>query len=155
MAMTMRLHIVSAEELIFSGTATMVSAPAEMGEVGVHPRHAPMITRLKPGRLVVHLQHGKQMSFVVSGGILEVLPHVVSVLVESALRADDLDEAAKLAATQRLVREQDARHAEFDYARAQSALADSISHLREGPRVAARRNVQAPKGVSERDEKHR
>jgi len=144
MAMTMRVHVVSAEELIFSGVGTMVCAPAEMGEVGILPRHAPLVTRLKPGRLLVRLQHDEEMSFVISGGILEVLPHVVSVLVESAVRADDLDEAAKLEATRRLAREQDARRADFDYARAQSALADSIARLREGPRVSAKRDAHAP-----------
>ena len=96
MAMTIHVDIVSAEAAISSGSATMVFAPAEMGEVGIAPRHTPMLTRLKPGEVRVQTDDGKEQSFYVSGGMLEVQPHVVTVLSDTALRAKDLDEAAAL-----------------------------------------------------------
>ena len=101
MAMTLHVDIVSAEAEIFSGTATMVFAPAEMGEVGIAPRHAPLLTRLKPGEVRVQTQEGDELSFFVSGGMLEVQPHVITVLADTAIRADDLDEAQALEAKER------------------------------------------------------
>ena len=82
MAMTLHVDIVSAEAEIFSGTATMVYAPAEMGEVGIAPRHAPLLTRLKPGEVRVQTQEGEELSFFVSGGMLEIQPHVVTVMLK-------------------------------------------------------------------------
>ena len=84
MAMTLHVDIVSAEAEIYSGTATMVFAPAEMGEVGIAPRHAPMLTRLNPGEVRVQSQEGTEQSFFVSGGMLEVQPHIVTVLADTA-----------------------------------------------------------------------
>ena len=91
---TIRVDIVSAEAEIFSGDATMVVATGELGELGITPRHAPLITRLKPGHVDVVLESGERQQFYVSGGILEVQPQVVTVLADTAARAADLDEAS-------------------------------------------------------------
>jgi len=130
MAMTLHVDIVSAEAEIFSGTATMVFAPAEMGEVGIAPRHTPLLTRLKPGEVRVQTQDGEEQSFFVSGGMLEVQPHVVTVLADTAIRATDLDEAQALEAKQRAERMLKDKIAEIDYAKAQAELAQSIAELR-------------------------
>jgi F-type H+-transporting ATPase subunit epsilon len=98
MTTTIRCDIVSAEEEIFHGEVTMVVASGEMGELGIAPRHAPLITRLKPGKVVLTLADGERKYIVVSGGILEVQPQVVSILADTAVRAEDLDEAKVQAA---------------------------------------------------------
>ena len=98
MSTTIRCDIVSAEEEIFHGDVTMVVASGEMGELGIAPRHAPLITRLKPGKVVLTLADGEKKYLVVSGGILEVQPQVVSILADTAIRAEDLDEAKVKAA---------------------------------------------------------
>ena len=130
MAMTIHVDIVSAEAAIFSGTATMVFAPAEMGEVGIAPRHTPMLTRLKPGEVRVQIEGGEEQSFYVSGGMLEVQPHVVTVLSDTALRAKDLDEAAALAAKERAEKLLADNPTDIDYAKAQAELAESVAQLR-------------------------
>ena len=130
MAMTLHVDIVSAEAEIFSGTVTMVFAPAEMGEVGIAPRHAPLLTRLKPGEIRIQLADGSEQSFFVSGGMLEVQPHVVTVLADTAIRAHDLDEAAAVEAKERAERMLADKHADIDYAKAQAELAQSIAQLR-------------------------
>lgn len=127
--MTLHVDIVSAEAEIFSGTATMVFAPAEMGEVGVAPRHAPLVTRLKPGEVRVQTQEGEELSFFVSGGLLEVQPHVVTVLADTAIRADDLDEAQAQEAKVRAEKMLSDKTADIDYAKAQAELAQSIAQL--------------------------
>jgi F-type H+-transporting ATPase subunit epsilon len=129
MAMTLHVDIVSAEAEIFSGTATMVFAPAEMGEVGVAPRHAPLVTRLKPGEVRVQTQAGDELSFFVSGGLLEVQPHIVTVLADTAIRADDLDEAHAREAKARAEKMLSDKSADIDYAKAQAELAQSIAQL--------------------------
>ena len=129
MAMTLHVDIVSAEAEIFSGTATMVFAPAEMGEVGIAPRHAPLVTRLKPGEVRVQTQEGNEMSFFVSGGMLEVQPHVITVLADTAIRADDLDEAQAMEAKGRAEKMLSDKSADIDYAKAQAELAQSIAQL--------------------------
>jgi F-type H+-transporting ATPase subunit epsilon len=131
MAMTMHVDIVSAEAAIWSGTAHFVSAPAEMGEVGIMPRHNQLITRLKPGEVRVKPEGGgDDIFFYVSGGILEVQPHVVTVLADTAARARDLDEAAAIEA-KRLAEEALAnQQADFDYAKAQAELAEAVAQLR-------------------------
>ncbi|MBB4132783.1 F0F1 ATP synthase subunit epsilon [Xanthomonas sp. WHRI 8391] len=91
---TIRCDIVSAEKEIFHGEATLVVATGELGELGIAPKHAPLITRLKPGKVVVTTASGEQLDFAISGGILEVQPQVVTVLVDTAVRAQDIDEAA-------------------------------------------------------------
>ena len=101
MANTIQVDIVSAEGEIFSGAATMVFAPAVLGEIGIAPRHAPLLTTLKPGEVRVQTPDGEEQFFYVGGGALEVQPHLVTVLADTALRARDIDEAAALAAKQR------------------------------------------------------
>jgi F-type H+-transporting ATPase subunit epsilon len=129
MAMTLHVDIVSAESEIFSGTATMVFAPAEMGEIGIAPRHAPLLTRLKPGEVRVLDQHNTEQSFFVSGGMLEVQPHVVTVLADTAIRADNLDEAQALEAKERAEKLLSEKSADIDYAKAQAELAQSMAQL--------------------------
>ena len=129
MAMSLHIDIVSAEAEIFSGTATMIFAPAEMGEVGIAPRHTPLITRLKPGEVRVQTQEGEELSFFVSGGMLEIQPHVVTVLSDTAIRATDLDEAQALQAKERAEHMLADKSADIDYARAQSELAQSMAQL--------------------------
>jgi F-type H+-transporting ATPase subunit epsilon len=98
MASTIRCDIVSAEAEIFHGEATLVVATGEQGELGIAPRHAPLITRLKPGKVVVTQPGGEQLDFAISGGILEVQPQVVTILADTAVRAEDIDEASVRAA---------------------------------------------------------
>ena len=129
MAITMHVDIVSAEAEIFSGTATMVFAPAEMGEVGITPRHTPLLTRMKPGEVRVQSSDGEEKSFYVSGGMLEVQPHVVTVLADTAIRADSLDEAQALEAKERAEKLLADKTADIDYAKAEAELAESIAQL--------------------------
>ena len=98
---TIHVDIVSAEGEIFSGEASMVFAPAVMGEIGIAPRHAPLLTTLKPGEVRVQTAGGDEQFFYVSGGAIEIQPHLVTVLADTALRAKDLDEAAAIQAKQR------------------------------------------------------
>jgi F-type H+-transporting ATPase subunit epsilon len=128
MAMTMHVDIVSAEEEIFSGAVEMVFAPAVMGELGILPRHAPLLTQLKPGEVRIRVG-GEEQFFYVSGGMLEVQPHVVTVLADTALRAKDLDEAAVLQAKERAELALRDKTSEFEYARAQSELAEAVAQL--------------------------
>jgi F-type H+-transporting ATPase subunit epsilon len=128
MAVTLHVDIVSAEKEIYSGTAEMVFAPLSTGEVGVLPRHAPLIARMKPGEVRVRTGT-EELQFYVSGGVLEVQPHVVTVLADTAIRAKDMDEAAALAAKQRAEEALKDRKAEIDYAQAQADLAQAIAQL--------------------------
>lgn len=130
MAMTMHVDIVSAEEEIFSGAAEMVFAPAEMGEVGITPRHTPLLTRLKPGEVRVLTADHQEQFFFVSGGMLEIQPHVVTVLADTAMRAKDIDEAAALEAKRRAEDALRDQRSDREYARAQAELAESIAKLR-------------------------
>jgi F-type H+-transporting ATPase subunit epsilon len=98
---TIHVDVVSAEGEIFSGEAAMVFAPAQLGEIGIAPRHAPLITTLKPGELRVQLPSGEEQHVYVSGGALEIQPHLVTVLADTAIRAKDLDQAAAMQAKQR------------------------------------------------------
>jgi F-type H+-transporting ATPase subunit epsilon len=128
MAPTIHLDIVSAEAEIFSGSAEMVFAPAVMGEIGILPRHAPLITRLKPGEVRVR-NDGEEQSFYVSGGMLEIQPHVVTVLSDTALRAKDLDEASALQAKQRAEDALRDRQSDTDLAQASAELAEAMAQL--------------------------
>ena len=130
MSMTIHIHIVSAEKEIFSGTANMVFAPAEMGEVGIAPRHTPLLTRLKPGEVRVQMEGQDEQFFYVSGGMLEIQPHVVTVLADTAIRASDIDEAAAIKAKERAERAMDDKQSDFDYAKAQAELAEAVAQLR-------------------------
>ncbi len=129
MTMTIHVDIVSAESEIFSGPAEMVFAPAVMGEVGIMPRHAPLLTQLRPGEVRIKLPGGEEEFFYVSGGMLEVQPHVVTVLSDTALRAKDVDEAAALEAKQRAEQALTDKTSEFEYARAQAELAEAVAQL--------------------------
>ena len=128
MAMTLHVDIVSAEKEIYSGTAEMVFAPLATGEVGVLPRHAPLIARMKPGEVRVRTS-SEELQFYVSGGVLEVQPHVVTVLADTAIRAKDMDEAAAVAAKQRAEEALKDRKADIDYAQVQADLAQAIAQL--------------------------
>ncbi len=129
MATTFQVDIVSAESEIFSGQAEMVFAPAVMGEVGILPRHAPLLTHLKPGEVRVRKADGEEEAFYVSGGILEVQPHVVTVLSDTALRAKDIDEAAAMEAKQRAEQALQDKGSEFEYAQAERELAEAVAQL--------------------------
>lgn len=130
MAMTIHVDIVSAEAEIFSGTANMVFAPAEMGELGIAPRHTPLLTRLKAGEVRVQMEGQEEQFFYVSGGMLEIQPHVVTVLADTAMRAADLDEAAALRVKERAEKAMADKKSDFDYARAQAELAEAVAQLR-------------------------
>ena len=116
------VDIVSAEGQIHTGEAKMVFAPAEMGEVGISPRHAPLLTRLKPGAVRVQTESGEELAFFVGGGILEVQPHLVTVLADTAMRAKDVDEASAAQAKQRAEEAMSNAKSEIDLARAQADL---------------------------------
>ncbi|MBC8212386.1 MAG: F0F1 ATP synthase subunit epsilon [Gammaproteobacteria bacterium] len=129
MAMTIHVDIVSAEEQIFSGLAEMVYAPAVMGEVGIAPRHTPLISPLKPGEVRLDLGNGKEEFFFISGGILEVQPHVVTILSDTAIRADDLDEAAAIEAKKRAEAALADQHSDIDIARARAEIAAAAAQI--------------------------
>src|SRR4029079_1570077 len=129
MTTTIRCDIVSAEEEIFSGDVTMIVASGEMGELGIAPRHAPLITRLKPGKLVLTLANGEKLDIVVGGGILEVQPQVVSVLADTAIRSADIDEAAVLKSKEDAERVLANRAESMDVAEAQAKLTEALVQL--------------------------
>jgi F-type H+-transporting ATPase subunit epsilon len=130
MALTIQVDIVSAQQAIFSGAAEMVFAPAVMGEVGIAPRHSPMLTFLKAGDVRVRLPDGAEESFYVSGGILEVQPHIVTILSDVGVRARDLDEAKAIEAKERAERILSTTKAEMEYAKAEAELAQAVAQLR-------------------------
>jgi len=128
--MTTHLDIVSAEKEIFSGLAEMVTCTGSLGELGLAPGHAPLLTQLRPGPVTVRRQGGDEEVFYVSGGMLEVQPNTITILADTALRASDVDEAAALDSQKHA---QDALHnqsAEIDYSRAASQLAEAAAQLR-------------------------
>jgi len=129
MTTTIRCDIVSAEAEIFHGEATMIVATGEEGELGIVPRHAPLITRLKPGQVRVVTTNGDEQFFYVSGGILEVQPQVVMVLTDTAIRAKDLDEAAARRAKDEAERALANRTDAVEIAQAQVELAQAIAQL--------------------------
>lgn len=129
MSNTFHVDIVSAEREIFSGNAEMVFAPAEMGELGITPRHAPLLTRLKPGTVRVQAG-GEESVFYVSGGILEIQPHMVTVLSDTAQRAADIDEAAAQEAVRKAQEALGSQSSDIDLARAQSELLENLARLR-------------------------
>ncbi len=129
MANTIRCDIVSAEAEIYSGEATLVVATGEVGELGIAPRHAPLITRLKPGKVVVTTPAGEQLDFAISGGMLEVQPEVVTVLADTAVRAQDIDEAAVRAAKDEAERILAGRGEAMEVAEAQKRLAEISAQL--------------------------
>ena len=130
MAITSHLDIVSAEKEIFSGVVEMVVATGELGEIGITPGHAPLLTVLKPGEIRVTLQGGKQEVYYVSGGMLEVQPYYVTVLADTVERADNLDEAAALAAKACAEEAIANKDAEVDYSVATVELARAVAQIR-------------------------
>lgn len=138
MATNLHLDIVSAEHELFSGECTMVFAPAQEGEVGIMPNHSPMLTRLKPGEVLAKLPDGTEQAFYVNGGILEVQPHVVTVLSDTGIRADDIDEAAAQKAKEEAERALADQHSDIDYARATTELAEAVAQLQALKRLRGR-----------------
>ena len=131
MAMTIHVDIVSAEGQIHSGLAEMIYAPGVMGELGIAPRHTPLVTRLKPGEVRIEEKAGTpQAHYFISGGMLEIQPHLVTILADTAIRATDLDEAAALEAKKRAEDAMKDRSADFEYAQAQAELAEAAAQLR-------------------------
>ncbi len=129
MASTIQVDIVSAEEQIFTGEAYMVYAPAIQGEIGVAPRHTPLISPLKPGEVRLDMGDGKEEFFFISGGIIEVQPHLVTVLSDTAIRANDLDEAAAMEARKRAEEALADQQSDLDVAKAKAELAAAAAQV--------------------------
>ena len=136
---SIHVDIVSAEGEIFSGEAEMVFAPGQLGEIGIAPRHAPLLTDLKPGEVRVQTSEGEEQFFYVSGGVLEIQPQLVTVLADSALRAEDLDEAAALEARERAREALEGRHGEIDLEQAQRDLVEAEARYRAAENLKGRR----------------
>ena len=137
---TIHVEIVSAEGAIYSGDAEMVVAPAGMGEVGITPRHAPLMTNLRPGEVRVQTpDDGEELFFYVTGGVLEVQPHLVTVLADSALHGDQLDEQAALAAQQAAEEALKGATAKEDIAHAQAQLVEAAARYRAAQRLKGKR----------------
>jgi F-type H+-transporting ATPase subunit epsilon len=130
MAITTHLDIVSAEQEIFSGVVEMVVATGELGEIGITPGHAPLLTVLKPGEIRVTLQGGAQDVYYVSGGMLEVLPYYVTVLADTVERAEDIDEAAALAAKAHAEETIANKGTDVNYSVATAELARAVAQIR-------------------------
>ncbi len=130
MANTIHVDVVSAEELIFSGDAEFVAIPAEMGEIGILPMHAPLITRIRPGAVrIKRPNHAEEEYVFVAGGILEVQPYAVTVLADTAIRGRDLDEAKAREAKQQAEDALQNQSSNIDYAKAQAEIAMAMAQL--------------------------
>lgn len=127
---TLQVDIVSAEEQLYTGRASMVVAPAEEGDVGIAPRHAPLLTRLRPGEVRITQEDGEEYLYYASGGLLEVQPSSVTVLADTAVRAHDIDEAAALEAKRRAEEKLQVQKDEVDYSQVQAELAEAMAQLR-------------------------
>jgi len=128
--MTMHVDVVSAEEEIFSGPATMLFAPGAMGDLGIMPRHAPLLTRIKPGEVRIITEQGdEEIVLYVSGGMLEIQPEAVTILADTAQRASDIDEAAALEAKERAEKLLADQKDDIDYAAASAELAEAMAQL--------------------------
>ncbi len=130
MAMTVHCDIVSAEESLFSGLVELVVVTGSQGELGIAFGHAPLLTDLRPGPVRIIKQEGGEEIYYLSGGFLEVQPNTISILADTALRADDLDEAAALEAKKEAEQDLANQSGEFDYSRAASQLATAAAQLR-------------------------
>jgi F-type H+-transporting ATPase subunit epsilon len=130
MAMTMHCDIVSAEKEIFSGRVTMVIANGALGELGIMPGHAPLLTGIRSGPVRLKFDNGEEEVFFASGGYLEVQPAVVTVLADTALRADDVDEAAAMQAKEQAERALADQQSDFDFSLAAAQLAEASARLR-------------------------
>ena len=135
---TIQVDIVSAEKEIFSGEAQMVFAPAIMGEVGIAPGHTPLVTKMTPGEVRVMDVDGNESAFYVSGGLLEVQPSIITVLSDTAERAEDLDEAAVVKAKEEAEKALLEKDSKIDYAKAQVALAEAAAQLQTLQRLRKR-----------------
>ena len=129
MANTIHVDVVSAEAQIFSGEATFVALPGEAGELGIYPKHTPLITRIRPGAVRIEKLDGGEEFVFVAGGILEVQPNGVTVLADTAIRGADLDEAKAQSAKQAAEELMQSQDAQIDYAKAQAELASAIAQL--------------------------
>lgn len=136
---TIHVDIVSAEGEIFTGEAEMVFVPARLGEVGIAPRHAPLLTDLKPGEVRVQSSQNEEQLFYVTGGVLEVQPHRVTILADSALHAEQLDEEAALAARERALEVLEGRHGEIDIEQAQAELVEAEARYRAAQKLKGKR----------------
>ncbi|MCH7829976.1 MAG: F0F1 ATP synthase subunit epsilon [Proteobacteria bacterium] len=136
---TIQVDIVSAEGEIHSGEASMVFAPAKMGEVGIAPRHAPLLTALSPGEVRVQDADGNEVSIYITGGLLEVQPNRVTILADTALRSDQLDEAAALASQQEAEEALKGASEETDIARAQAELVEARARYRAAQKLKGKR----------------
>lgn len=130
MAMTVHCDIVSAEKAIFSGLVEMVVAHGALGDLGIAPGHAPLLTELKPGPVKVTTQAGEEQIFYVSGGFLEVQRSTVTILADTAVRAGDMDEAAAIEAQKAAEAALANQHGDFDYGRAAAQLAEAAAQVR-------------------------
>ena len=128
--MTVHLDVVSAEDKIFSGLVESIQVTGSEGEMGVQAGHAPLITALNPGMVRIVKQHGEEQFIYVAGGVLEVQPGAVTVLADTAVRAEDLDEQSAIEAKRRAEEHIANRGAEFDYAEAAIELAEAIAQIR-------------------------
>ncbi len=130
MAHTIHVDVVSAETSIFSGEAEFVALPGESGELGIYPKHTPLITRIKPGAVRIKVSGQAEEEFVfVAGGILEVQPNAVTVLADTAIRGHDLDEAKALDAKKKAEEAMNNKDAKMDYAQAQAELMTAVAQL--------------------------
>ena len=129
MANTMQVDVVSAEAQIFSGLAEFVTLPGEVGELGIYPKHTPLITRIRPGAVRIQKADGGEEFVFVAGGILEVQPNGVTVLADTAIRGSDLDEAKALEAKQQAEELMLNKESKIDYAKAQAEMAAAIAQL--------------------------
>ncbi len=130
MAYTFHLDIVSAEKSIFSGTVDSLVATGALGELGIVPGHAPLLTALKPGTVKVTDHDGNEEHYYVSGGMLEVQPHVTTILADTAARANDVDEASAIAAKEAAEAAMSDQNSEIEYSKAAVELAEAVAQLR-------------------------
>ncbi len=130
MVMTVHCDIVSAEKAIFSGLVELVVAHGALGDLGIAPGHAPLLSELKPGPVRVITQAGEEQIYYVSGGFLEALPSTVTILADTAVRANDIDEAAAIEAQKAAEAALANQQGEFDYSRAAAQLAEAVAQLR-------------------------
>jgi F-type H+-transporting ATPase subunit epsilon len=139
MAMTIHCDIVSVEEEIFSGRVTSVTVTGTLGELGVLPGHAPLLTGIRPGPVTLKFDNGEEQVFFASGGFLEVQPSVVTLLTDTAVRAEDIDEAAAVEAQQSAARALEDRTAEIEFSVAAARLAEATARQRTVEELKKRR----------------
>lgn len=130
MAMTVHCDIVSAEQSLYSGLVEMIVAAGTEGDLGIMPGHAPLLTRLKPGPVRIVKQNGTEEIYFVTGGFLEVQPNLVTILADTAVRAEDVDQVAAEQARQKAKDVLDGKHSEMDHTQAMAILAESLAQLR-------------------------